>query len=286
MAIINFVRDYERLARFKFGRFQGMLGPGVVLAIPIVHSIRKIDTRIEVVDIPRQTNITRDNAPIVIDFLVYMRVDIDEAQKAVLEVGDYRGAVIGLATTTLRAVIGDIALDDVLSQRERINEAIRTRLDSETARWGIKVTNVEIREIEPPPDIQESMNRQMTAERVRRAVVTEAEGTRESSITVAEGARQASILAAEGDRQAAILAAEGARQASILRAEGFAEALNTIYGVAQNVDQKTMSLQYFEALKSLGEGESSKLIFPMEFTKFLGPIGAMFGANGSDEDDD
>lgn len=286
MSIINFVRDYERLARFKFGRFQGMLGPGVVFAIPIVHSIRKIDTRIEVVDIPRQTNITRDNAPIVIDFLVYMRVDIDEAQKAVLEVGDYRGAVIGLATTTLRAVIGDIALDDVLSQRERINEAIRTRLDSETARWGIKVTNVEIREIEPPPDIQESMNRQMTAERVRRAVVTEAEGTRESSITVAEGARQATILAAEGDRQAAILSAEGARQASILRAEGFAEALNTIYGVAQNVDQKTMSLQYFEALKSLGEGESSKLIFPMEFTKFLGPIGAMFGANGSDEDDD
>ena len=286
MAIINFVRDYERLARFKFGRFQGMLGPGVVLAIPIVHSIQKIDTRIEVVDIPRQTNITRDNAPIVIDFLVYMRVDIDEAQKSVLEVGDYRAAVIGLATTTLRAVIGDIALDDVLSQRERINETIRTRLDSETARWGIKVTNVEIREIEPPPDIQDSMNRQMTAERVRRAVVTEAEGTRESSITVAEGARQAAILAAEGDRQAAILAAEGARQASILRAEGFAEALNTIYGVAQNVDQKTMSLQYFEALKSLGEGESSKLIFPMEFTKFLGPIGAMFGANGSDDDED
>lgn len=286
MGIINFVRDYERLARFKFGRFQGMLGPGVVLAIPIVHSIRKIDTRIEVVDIPRQTNITRDNAPIVIDFLVYMRVDIDEAQKAVLEVGEYRAAVIGLATTTLRAVIGDIALDEVLSQRERINETIRTRLDSETARWGIKVTNVEIREIEPPPDIQDSMNRQMTAERVRRAVVTEAEGTRESSITVAEGARQAAILAAEGDRQAAILAAEGARQASILRAEGFAEALNTIYGVAQNVDQKTMSLQYFEALKSLGEGESSKLIFPMEFTKFLGPIGAMFGANGSDDEED
>jgi regulator of protease activity HflC (stomatin/prohibitin superfamily) len=286
MSIINFIRDYERLARFKFGRFQGMLGPGVVFAIPIVHSIRKIDTRIEVVDIPRQTNITRDNAPIVIDFLVYMRVDIDEAQKAVLEVGDYRAAVIGLATTTLRAVIGDIALDEVLSQRERINEAIRTRLDSETARWGIKVTNVEIREIEPPRDIQDSMNRQMTAERVRRAVVTEAEGTRESSITVAEGARQATILAAEGARQAAILEAEGARQASILRAEGFAEALNTIYGVAQNVDQKTMNLQYFEALKSLGEGESSKLIFPMEFTKFLGPIGAIFGANGSDDDDD
>ncbi len=289
MAIINFIRDYERLARFKLGRFQGMLGPGVVWAIPIIHSIRKIDTRIEVVDIPRQTNITRDNAPIVIDFLVYMRVDLDEAHKAVLEVSDYKAAVIGLATTTLRAVIGDIPLDDVLSQRDRINDSIRGRLDTETARWGIKVTNVEIREIEPPRDIQDSMNRQMTAERVRRAVVTEAEGTRESSITVAEGARQATILKAEGDRQAEILTAEGDRQASILRAEGFAEALNTVYEVAQNVDQKTMSLQYFEALKSLGEGESSKIIFPMEFTKFLGPLGAMFGAKGPDDsgkDDD
>ncbi len=286
MAIINFVRDYERLARFKFGRFQGMMGPGVVFAIPIIHQIRKVDTRIEVVDIPRQTNITRDNAPINIDFLVYMRIDIDEAEKAVLEVGNYRSAVIGLATTTLRAVIGDIALDEVLSQRERINEAIRTRLDSETARWGIKVTNVEIREIEPPRDIQDSMNRQMTAERVRRAVVTEAEGTRESSITVAEGARQATILAAEGSRQAAILAAEGDRQAAILRAEGFAEALDKVYAVAQTVDQKTMSLQYFEALKSLGEGESSKIIFPMEFTKFLGPLGTVFSSNGSSEDDE
>ena len=248
MAIINFVRDYERIARFKFGRFQGMLGPGVVMAIPIVHQIRKLDTRIEVIDIPRQTNITRDNAPINIDFLVYMRVDIENAEKAVLEVGDHRTAVIGLATTTLRAVIGDITLDDVLSQREKINASIRERLDSETERWGIKVTNVEIREIEPPRDIQDSMNRQMTAERIRRAVVTEADGTRESSITIAEGQKQAAILEAEGARQAAIVAAEGERKAAILRAEGFAEALDKVYSVAQNVDQKTMSLQYFEAL--------------------------------------
>ncbi|MDA1256299.1 MAG: SPFH domain-containing protein [Chloroflexi bacterium] len=283
MAIINFVRDYERIARFKFGRFQGMLGPGVVLSIPIVHQIRKIDTRIEVVDIPRQTNITRDNAPITIDFLVYMRVDLVEAQKAVLEVGNYRGAVIGLATTTLRAVIGDIALDEVLSQRERINEMIRLRLDTETARWGIKVTNVEIREIEPPRDIQDAMNRQMSAERLRRAVVTEADGTRESSITIAEGAKQASILEAEGARQAAILEAEGDRQAAILRAEGFAEALEKVYGVAQTVDQKTMSLQYFEALKSIGEGASTKIVFPMEFTRFLGPLGNMFGSDDADK---
>ena len=269
MAIINFVKDYERIAVFKWGKFQGMRGPGLVVLVPFMHSGRQVHTQIQVRDIPRQRNITKDNAAIDIDFLVYMRVDIEEAQKAVLEVSNYKAAVIGLATTTLRAVIGDIPLDDVLSQRERINELIRTRLDSETARWGIKVTNVEIREIEPPRDIQDSMNRQMTAERVRRAVVTEAEGTRESSITVAEGARQATILAAEGDRQADILAAEGARQASILRAEGFAEALNTVYGVAQNVDQKTMSLQYFETLKEMGEGAATKFIFPMEFTSML-----------------
>ena len=162
MGIINFVKDYERLARFRFGRFQGMMGPGVVIAIPIVHQIRKIDTRTEVLDIPKQTNITRDNASIDIDFLVYMRVDLNVAEKAVLEVENYHMAVVGLATTTLRAVIGDISLDDVLSQRERINESIRDKLDSETARWGIKVTNVEIREIDSaarnpgshePPDV-------------------------------------------------------------------------------------------------------------------------------------
>jgi regulator of protease activity HflC (stomatin/prohibitin superfamily) len=176
MAIINFVRDYERVARFRLGRFEGMKGPGVVFKIPILHQIRKVDTRTEVLDIPKQTNITKDNVAIDIDFLVYMRIDINSAEKAVLEVEDYRLAVVGLATTTLRAVVGDIILDDVLSQRDKINEMIRTRLDHETERWGVKVTNVEIRELTVPPEIQEAMNRQMSAERVRRAVVLEADG--------------------------------------------------------------------------------------------------------------
>jgi regulator of protease activity HflC (stomatin/prohibitin superfamily) len=273
MAIINFVRDYERLARFRFGRFEGMLGPGIVFAIPILHQIRKLDTRIEVLDIPRQTNITKDNASIDIDFLVYMRVDINEAHRAVLEVEDYRSAVVGLATTTLRAVVGDIDLDEVLSQRERINEAIRLRLDAETARWGIKVTNVEIREVDPPAEIQEAMNRQMSAERLRRAIILEADGTRQSNITVAEGEKQAAILNAEGARQAEILGAEGDQQAAVLRAEGYRDALERIFSVAQRLDTNTMSLQYLETLKSLGEGPSSKFIFPLEFTNLLGSIG-------------
>jgi regulator of protease activity HflC (stomatin/prohibitin superfamily) len=269
VAIINFVRDYERLARFRFGRFEGMKGPGLIVAIPILHQVVRVDTRTEVLDIPQQTSITKDNAPIGIDFLVYLRVDINEAERAVLEVENYHAAVVGLATTTLRAVIGDIHLDEVLSQRERINELIRTRLDQETGRWGIKVTNVEIREIDPPREIQEAMNRQMSAERVRRATIVEAEGTRQANITVAEGARQATILQAEGDKQAAILRAEGERQAAVLVAEGYRDALSRIHEVAQGLDANTMNLQYLATMKALGSGPASKFIFPLEFTRAL-----------------
>lgn len=274
MAIINFVRDYERMARFRLGTFEGMKGPGIVIALPIIHQIQKIDTRTTVLDIPRQTNITKDNAPIEIDFLVYLRVNINDAQKAVLEVEDYTSAVVGLATTTLRAVIGEMNLDDVFSQRDKINEVLRTRLDSETERWGIKVTNVEIREIDPPRDIQEAMNRQMTAERVRRAVVLEADGTKQAAITVAEGEKQSSILKAEGARQAEILSAEGDQQATVLRASGYAQALAAIHEVASGVDANTMTLQYVDALKTLGEGDSTKFVLPLELTKMLGGLGS------------
>ena len=275
MAILNFLKDYERIARFKWGNFEGMRGPGPVVLIPIMHSGVKIDTRTEVIDIPRQTNITKDNAPIAIDFLIYMRVTTENADRAVLEVENYRAAVIGLATTTLRAVVGDIDLDNVLSQRERINTTLREKLDSETERWGIKVTNVEIREIEPPPDIQEAMNRQMSAERVRRAVVREAEGTREAAVTVAEGEKRSAILKAEGARQAEILTAEGDQQAAVLRAEGYSTALDKIHSVAKGIDSNTLSLQYFNTLKELGATEASKFVLPMEFTKLLSPFSKM-----------
>ena len=279
MAIINFLRNYERMARFKWGNFEGMKGPGPVVLVPVMQSGVKVDTRIEVMDIPRQTNITKDNAPINIDFLVYMRIITDVAERAVLEVENYRAAVIGLATTTLRAVVGDIDLDEVLSQRERINNLIREKLDAETERWGIKVTNVEIREIEPPPDIQDAMNRQMSAERIRRAVVREAEGTKEAAVTVAEGEKQAAILKAEGQRQAEILSAEGDQQAAVLRSEGFSAALDKIDEVAQKIDSKTLGLQYFDTLKDLGSSAATKFIFPMEFTSLLNPLMKMVQNN-------
>ena len=266
------VQQYELLGVFWLGKFVGLKDAGLRFFIWPFHRTHTIDLREEVINIPRQTNITSDNAPIDIDFLVYMRVMADEAHKSVLEVVNYRRAVIGIATTTLRAVIGEMPLDDVLSQRERVNEELRIKLDEVTVRWGIKVTQVEIREVEPPREIQEAMNRQMSAERVRRAAVTEAEGTKQAAITVAEGDKQSAILQAEGQRQAEILSAEGDQQAAILRAEGYSTALDTIYGVAQNVDSNTMSLQYFDTLQKLGEGAATKYIFPMEFTKMLDPF--------------
>ena len=286
MAIINFLKNYQRVARFRWGNFEGMKGPGPVWLIPIMHSGTRVDLRTEVLDISRQTNITRDNAPIDIDFLVYMRVMEETAERAVLEVENYRAAVIGIATTTLRAVVGDIDLDGVLSKREEINTVLREKLDSETERWGIKVTNVEIREIEPPPDIQDAMNRQMAAERVRRAVVREADGTKEAAVTVAEGEKQAAILKAEGARQSEILTAEGDQQAAVLRAEGFSTALDKIYNIAKGIDANTLSLQYFDTLKEIGSGASTKFIFPMEFTNLLKPFLNMTGSTDSSKKDE
>ena len=266
------VQQYELLGVFWLGKFVGLKDAGLRFFVWPFHRTITIDLREEVINIPRQTNITSDNAPLDIDFLVYMRVMSEQADKSVLEVVNYRRAVVGIATTTLRAVIGEMMLDDVLSQRERVNEELRVKLDEVTVRWGIKVTQVEIREVEPPREIQEAMNRQMSAERVRRAAVLEAEGTKQAAITVAEGDKQAAILQAEGLRQSEILSAEGDQQAAILRAEGYSTALNTIYGVAQNVDANTMSLQYFDTLQKIGEGASTKYIFPMEFTKLLDPF--------------
>ncbi len=274
---IRIVPEYQRLVVFRVGRCIGSKGPGIVLLIPFgIDRPVRVDLREQVREIPHQTSITKDNAPISIDFLWYYKV-LDPTE-SVLQVGNFELAAQGMATTTLRSVIGGIPLDDVLSEREHINNMLRTRLDEVTERWGVKVTNVEIREIIPPREVQEAMNRQMSAERIRRAVVTESTGTREAAINVAEGDKQANILKAEGEKQANILKAEGERQAQTLRAEGFSAALEKIYSVAQTVDQKTMTLQYFDTLKTMGTSPSTKYIFPMEFTGLLSNF-----MNGKDE---
>jgi regulator of protease activity HflC (stomatin/prohibitin superfamily) len=262
-SIVHIVREYERLVVFFFGRLQGARGPGIVLLIPFVQQAVKVDLRERFLEVPQQTCITKDNAPISIDFLVYSKVF--QPDVTVTAVVDFTGASQALAATTLRAVIGDIPLDDVLAKREEINHTLRTKLDEVTERWGVKITSVEIREIVPPRDIQEAMNRQMSAERNRRANITESEGTRQATINVAEGDKQSNILRAEGERQS-----------QILRAEGYANALQTIFGAARGIDEKTMALQYLEALKTLAAGESTKWIVPMELSELTRPItGAM-----------
>jgi len=264
---IRIVPEYQRLVVFRLGRCIGPKGPGLIFLIPVVDRAIKVDLREQVREIPHQTAITKDNAGISVDFIWYYKI-LDPVE-SVLQVGNFEAAAQGMATTTLRAVLGGISLDDALSEREHINSMLRTRLDEVTERWGVKVTNVEIREIIPPREIQESMNRQMTAERMRRAVVTEADGTREAAITVAEGEKKSAISKAEGSKQAAILEAEGQQKAQELKAQGYAKALENIFAAAKTIDQKTMTLQYFDTLKSLGQGESTKYIFPMEFTSMI-----------------
>ena len=264
---LKIVPEYQRLVVFRLGRCIGERGPGLIILIPFIDRAVRVDLREQVREIPAQTSITADNAPISIDFLWYYKVF--SPVESVLQVGSFELAAQGIATTTLRSVIGGIMLDGVLSEREKINQALRVRLDEVTERWGVKVTNVEIREIIPPREVQESMNRQLTAERTRRAVVTESTGAREAAVNVAEGERQAAILRADGQKQAAILQAEGERQAQLLRAEGYSSALNKIFEVAQTVDSKTMTLQYFDTLKNMASGASTKYIFPMEFTSLI-----------------
>jgi regulator of protease activity HflC (stomatin/prohibitin superfamily) len=254
---LRVAREYQRIVVFRLGRVLGAKGPGLIFLIPVIDRPVLVDLREQYLEIPRQSAITKDNAAIEIDFIVFHRVV--EAVDSVVKVQDFAGAAENIAATTLRSVVGDMALDDVLSRREQMNAVLQAKLDQVTERWGVKVTNVEVREITPPPGVQEAMTRQMSAERTRRAVVTEAEGTKSAAITVAEGAKQAKILSAEGDRQAAIL-----------RAEGFALALQKIFEVAHTVDGNTMRLQYLDAIKQVGTSGSTKIVLPMELGDVLG----------------
>ncbi len=280
---VKVVREYQRIVVFRLGRMIGLRGPGIVLIIPFVDRPVWVDLREFYLEIPHQTAITKDNAPISIDFITFFKVV--DAQASVVQVANFTGAAQNIAATTLRSVVGDISLDDVLAKRDEINTILRTKLDEITERWGVKVTNVEIREIIPPPAVQEAMTRQMSAERTRRAVVTEAEGDKAAQILRAEGEQQAAVLQAEGQRQANILQAEGEKQAALLRAEGFASALRAVFEAASTVDAKTMGIQYLEALKALGASPSTKFVLPLELTGVLSGLASYTGQafNGAAE---
>jgi regulator of protease activity HflC (stomatin/prohibitin superfamily) len=259
ISAIKIVREYQRVVLFRLGRAIGARGPGFTVINPVIDRVSWVDLRERYLEIPHQTAITRDNAPIVIDFIIFYKV-LDPVA-SVLAVQDFKGAALNIASTTLRSVVGDMSLDDVLSKREDMNRVLRVKLDDVTERWGVKVTNVEVREINPPPAVQEAMTRQMSAERTRRAVVTEADGQKQASITVAEGQKQSAILSAEGERQAAIL-----------RAEGFSLALQRIFDTAKDVDANTLTLQYFEVLKQIGASPATKFVLPMELSGLVAGI--------------
>ncbi len=264
---VRVVPEYERLVVLALGRYSGTRGPGITLIIPFLETARKVDLRERFLEIPRQTAISKDNTSIDIDFLVYYR--IVNPKLSILEVENVVAAALNIAATTLRAVIGDIELDDVLAKREGINDVLRVKLDEVTERWGLKVTRVEIREVEPPAAIRDAMNRQMSAERERRATVTRAEGERSAAIMVAEGEKQSAILRSEGEKQSLVLRAEGERDAQLLLAQGRASALHALYGEAKDIDEKTMMLQYLDALRSVGASPATKFVLPMELTSMM-----------------
>ncbi len=253
---VRIVREYQRIVLFRLGRAIGTRGPGLVIINPVTDRTNWVDLREQFLEIPHQTAITKDNASISIDFIIFYKVV--EPEMSVLRVQNFAKAALNVAATTLRSVVGDMALDDVLSKREDMNAALRVRLDEVTERWGVKVTTVEVREVNPPPGVLDAMTRQMSAERTRRAAVTEAEGQKQAAVTLAEGTKQAAILQAEGEKAAAVL-----------RAEGLSGGVEKILGVARRMDPTAMQLQYLETLKQIGSGASTKIVLPMELATLV-----------------
>ena len=254
----------------RLGKYHKTLLPGLNLLVPFVDRVRPLlDIREQVVSFPPQPVITEDNLVVSIDTVVYFQVT--DARAATYEINNYLGAVEQLTTTTLRNVVGGLNLEEALTSRDNINSQLRIVLDEATGKWGIRVGRVELKAIEPPHSIQDSMEKQMRAERDRRALILTAEGTKQSAILTAEGARQAAILEAEGDAKAAVL-----------RAQGEAEAITTVFGAIHrgDPDPKLLAYQYLLTLPKLAEGSSNKLwIVPSELTEAMKGIGSAFGAN-------
>ena len=280
------VKQYERLVIMKWGRLQTVAQPGFRFLVPIMYTGRLVDTREQVDRVPTQKYITRDNVVVDMDFVLYFKVTEEDAEKSVMNVADHRAAVRALAVAELRSIIGNITLAEALAERERIQNELQVSLDESTGRWGVKVQGVAVNEIDPPQGVKAAMEREKSAEAIKTADITESEGQRQSQINRAEGERQAAILEAEGERQAVILRAEGEQQAQLLRAQGFSSALDNINQVANSVDAKTMSLQYFETLKDLGNSPSTKWIFPMEFTSMLSGFLGMGNSNRQQDGND
>ena len=263
----------------RFGKYRATLPAGLNIVMPFVDKVRyMIDLREQVVSFPPQPVITEDNLTVSIDTVIYFQVTDPAA--ATYEIAHYIQAIEQLTMTTLRNIIGGMTLEHALTSRDQINSGLRGELDGATGKWGIRVNRVELKGIDPPPSIADAMEKQMRAERDKRAAILTAEGERQSAILSAEGSKQASILTAEGEKQAQILSAQADRQAAILRAQGEGQAIQTVFQAIHdgNPDQKLLSYQYLQTLPKIAQGENaSTWIVPAELTKALGSLGGAIG---------
>ena len=257
---VEIVNAYEKRALTVFGEYRRLLEPGINFIPPFVARTYTFDMRTQTLDVPRQEAITRDNSPVTADAVVYIKVM--DARKAFLEVEDYKKAVSNLAQTTLRAVLGDMELDDTLNKRQEINSHIRRELDEPTDEWGIRVESVEVREVNPSKDVQQAMEQQTSAERKRRAMILEAQGERRSAIETAEGDKQSNIIRAQGEKQSQILEAQGDAISTVLRAKS-----------AESMGERAVIERGMESLEEIGKGESTTFVLPQELTSLLSRYG-------------
>ncbi|MEF8841876.1 MAG: SPFH domain-containing protein [Haloarculaceae archaeon] len=257
---VEIVQAYEKRALTVFGDLQAILEPGIHFIPPFVSRTYRYDMRTETLDVDRQEAITRDNSPVTADAVVYIRVM--DAERAFLEVDDYRRATLALAQTTLRAVLGDMELDETLSRRDEINRRIRTQIDGPTNEWGVRVESVEVREVKPSRDVQSAMEQQTAAERRRRAMILEAQGERRSAIERAQGDKQSNIVRAQGEKQSQILEAQGDAVSTVLRARA-----------AESMGERAIVDKGMETLKRMGEGASTTFVLPQELTSLVGRYG-------------
>jgi regulator of protease activity HflC (stomatin/prohibitin superfamily) len=260
----------------RLGKFVRVLDQGLNIVTPLINQVVKIDLRTEVMDVPKQEVITKDNSPVNVDAVIYIKVT--DPKNAFFEVTNYRLATVNLAQTTLRSVIGQMELDEILSSRENINIQLRDTLDESTDKWGVRVETVEIKEVDPAPKVKQSMEEQTSAERLRRAAILQADGLKRSAIMEAEGRKKSKVLEAEGNRQSMILEAEGKRLATILEAQGEAQKLRIMSVGAAAMDSKALAIMSMDTLKAVSDGQASKIYMPMEVTKLMDGISDYLGA--------
>lgn len=272
---VKIVQPYEQAIYMRLGKFVRVLNQGLNIVCPLINQVVKLDLRTEVLDVPKQEVITKDNSPVSVDAVIYIKVT--DPKNAFFEVTNYRLATVNLAQTTLRSIIGEMELDQILSSRERINVSLRDILDENTDKWGVKIEAVEIREVDPARKVKDSMEEQTSAERKRRAAILEADGMKRAAILEAEGKKKSMILEAEGTRQSMILEAEGKRLATILEGQGEAQRLRIMSVGAAAMDSKAMSVLSMQTLQEVGKGESSKFFFPMELTRLVEGISDYVG---------